>query len=371
MKTFVFLIGLCAATALKADRDYPLSSSSTSDVHPKPFQSGYEYVYRYDVQTSTGFSPEISQQKASTRLHSAVRVSFRGDQQAVLRMEHIRLGQLQEEIYNPEHVQPWNRFQSVAIPSEQMEKLLLPVGFSYSEGAVENIHFHTDDDSWSKNIKRAVLNIIQLRLNGEDVDGFELEQSQPSQEKSVGLFKRIYRKLFSKSEDNQENAEISHESFAAYETSIEGECKTTYSIYKAPRTAHRDESTQRRFNVTKSIDYQRCKRVGDISYGFQTYEMRPECNLQRLRRANQPEESPLESAYDRCDPKEVKEQKVDRSTVIRHVLNGENTQRVAIEQAEVLSHYVVKNHKTAQKYVAPMHVVVAAKLSIEKFSENS
>lgn len=40
--------------------------------------------------------------------------------------------------------------------------------FEYSEGVVERVYFNGKDTVWSKNIKRAILNLLQLNLKERD-----------------------------------------------------------------------------------------------------------------------------------------------------------------------------------------------------------
>lgn len=55
-------------------------------------------------------------------------------------------------------------FKKVQAEDKHLELLSMPVQFDYVEGIIENIRFHQDDKSWSKNIKRSVLNMLQANL---------------------------------------------------------------------------------------------------------------------------------------------------------------------------------------------------------------
>lgn len=49
---------------------------------------------------------------------------------------------------------------------------------------------------------------------------------------------------------------------------MEGECETVYTIQKSQRYgAEEDEQTP--FNVTKTINFNKCQRTADLSYGYQ------------------------------------------------------------------------------------------------------
>ena len=81
---------------------------------------------------------------------------------------------------------------------------------------------------------------------------------------------------------------------------------------------------------------------------------------------------------DKCDPKEVKDNKLNRSTVMRFVLKGspveeKNTNSYAIKWTEVTSQYVMKNLKAETRdYGSAMHAIVAAELvfhSVQQFQQ--
>ena len=50
------------------------------------------------------------------------------------------------------------------IPEDKQMKLELPCQFSYEDGVIERMQFHKEDDVWSMNMKRAVLNMVQVQL---------------------------------------------------------------------------------------------------------------------------------------------------------------------------------------------------------------
>ena len=68
-------------------------------------------------------------------------------------------------------------FEPKVIPTEKEELLLLPCHFTY-DGVIERIRFLKHDEDWSKNIKRAVLNMIQVNLNEQT----NVQGKQPTDE---------------------------------------------------------------------------------------------------------------------------------------------------------------------------------------------
>jgi hypothetical protein len=128
------------------------------------------------------------------------------------------------------------------------------------------------------------------------------------------------------------------------------------------------------FNVTKSISFNQCRRIPDVAYGYQTQQMQPQCaqcqaqwykqqQRQTVERQG-PQQLEREPAHlcEQCDPKEVKEQKLSRSTVLRYVLRGDQKQHT-IMRSELTSQYVFKNlNAETGQYGSAMHAIVASEL---------
>ena len=64
---------------------------------------------------------------------------------------------------------PFELVERKEIESEQLNKLKLPLQFNYVDGLIEQISFDVDDDVWSKNIKRSVLNLLQVNLKARNL----------------------------------------------------------------------------------------------------------------------------------------------------------------------------------------------------------
>jgi len=103
-------------------------------------------------------------QKAVTRIQAQVKLDFSSERHATISLEQIHLGQLNAQIPQPERVKPMRVFETMRIAEEKRRSLELPAQFIYADGVIERIQFHPQDEAWSKNIKRAVLNMIQLNL---------------------------------------------------------------------------------------------------------------------------------------------------------------------------------------------------------------
>lgn len=327
----------------------------------KPFRAGNEYTFTYNTQVATGMvAPDVSaepgmpQQKAVTRMQAQARIQFSSDRHATLELDQIRLGELNDQMPQPDTVKPLRMFEPKQIPQEKYRQLQLTTQFIYADGVIERIQFHQQDETWSKNIKRAVLNMIQLNLKKNNAQG--LRQAEDLQ--------------LDGQEETTQPGEA--ESFVLPEITIEGECQTLYSV------GEQNESNGR-FNVTKSVNFQRCRKISDVAYGFQTQQQQPQCAqcqqewYKQQQQERKPEDRQPQQPHpcDQCDPKEVKEQRLSRATVLRFVLNGDQKQH-AIQRTELTSQYVLKNlNAEAGQYGSAMHAIVASELIFRSVHQKS
>lgn len=151
-----------------------------------PFNSGYEYTFKYNAQLSTGLmvgeDTVDSQQTAATRVQMRAHIQFQSQTDATLRLEDIQIGYLNEELDQPEQVQPMGKFESKTIHEDKRNKLQQPVLFKYVDGVVESIQFQNADSTWSKNMKRSVLNMLQLNLKKNNAQQIRDNSGKSSEE---------------------------------------------------------------------------------------------------------------------------------------------------------------------------------------------
>uniref|UniRef100_A0A915IAL0 Vitellogenin domain-containing protein n=1 Tax=Romanomermis culicivorax TaxID=13658 RepID=A0A915IAL0_ROMCU len=108
------------------------------------------------------------------------------------------------------------------LESKQSNLLSLPVKFQCRNGELKNPMFDGEDEPWSMNIKRGVLNMFHVNME----------------------------------------AATSHRHAQLYEETVEGECQTDYSF----TPFHDKSSRQKMFNVTKSINLKNCREKPHIFY---------------------------------------------------------------------------------------------------------
>jgi len=290
--TALVLVGLALGNQQSRQQQQQLQQQY-GNANAKPFQAGYEYTFTYNGQISTGLKDGQSassepQQQASTRIQTQCKIQFQSNRHATLRLEQIRIGYLNQLVQNPQQVKPMGMFEQKQIESEKREELQLPTQFSYVDGVVERIEFHPEDSTWSKNIKRAVLNMIQLNLKRNNAQG-----SRQTEEVNAGQ-KEQQQANFNGMDDQQQqglqqaSAIFAQNSFTIPEMTIEGECQTTYTVNKnqnqqqqqqdGSSSSESNENNEEReqqqqssscpncFNVTKSIDFKKCNKIADVAF---------------------------------------------------------------------------------------------------------
>jgi hypothetical protein len=334
-----FSLMAVAVFALRGDADRSsYLFEETDDQQVETFRAGQTYRYRLDTQVSSGFA-SISDQHAVTRLQAEAQLHFQSDRLVSLKLKGVKVGTTNQEIQEPEKIQPYQMFKTNNMETEDEKALELPCLFDYVDGLVERIRFHERDQSWSKNIKRSVLNLLQLNLKQRKGQGVELEQPEEWRKE------RELQDSVSKNSDNQQRAKL----FVMPEITLEGECQVTYTMnpinqrskFNSYNDNQESQNGLKMFNVTKSVDFHRCNKVSDIRFGPKI-------------------EKPCENC---TNPMELEERRLDRTTIMRHVVVG-SPDKYGIKRAEVVSHYIFKMLSVEED--TPMHTVVVGQLNLVK-----
>nr|prf vitellogenin:ISOTYPE=6 [Caenorhabditis elegans] len=220
MKFFIALALLGAALAsTHLDRYFSIERN----IQESSFRAGREYRYLFNGQLSAGL-PVPSTPQGISRLQSQVTLQWTDGNTVRMQLQKTRFATSQQES-NSMKMLPFERFEEVErMNREHQELLSMPVEFDYEHGLVREIRFAENDQPWSENIKRAVINMLQVNiLKKEKYEGAEKS-------------------------DNQEPTF----SFTNVERTLEGECEVLYTVEEIKK-----EDKQR---WAKSINLDKCTR---------------------------------------------------------------------------------------------------------------
>ncbi|KAF8354336.1 hypothetical protein PRIPAC_95959 [Pristionchus pacificus] len=277
-----FLVALCLLAVAFASQDWEIRPEQIRD---QIFKTGKQYNFKFDGQIASGLPISSSPDNSASRIESLVSLNFENDRQVLFKINKIRIGSAQREVESRE-VQPFRFFEETELTEEQKENLLLPVRFRYENGLISEIEFDREEPTWSANIKRAILNMLQLNLS---------KKSRSDKED------RLMR-------DSEEKEWETSTFFSTHEKTLEGDCETSYTVVPS------GEETLR---VSKSINFEKCKKRVDIRYNLRFGEDCPTCA----------------SKFNREEPNTIS------STVFEFELNG-NAKENLIREVRLRSQYV-------------------------------
>uniref|UniRef100_A0A8R1ILT3 Vitellogenin domain-containing protein n=1 Tax=Caenorhabditis japonica TaxID=281687 RepID=A0A8R1ILT3_CAEJA len=216
MKFFIVLALLGAALATS-------HHSIERNIQETSFRAGREYRYLFNGQLSAGL-PIPSTPQGITRLQTQVTLQLTDGNTARMQLQKIRFAVSQEET-NSMKMLPFEKFEEVDNMDREHQQLLsMPVEFDYEHGLIGELRFTHGDQAWSENIKRAVVNMLQVNiLKKEKHEGVEKSDSQEP--------------TFS---------------FTNVERTLEGECEVLYTVEESKK--------QEEQRWAKSINFDKCTR---------------------------------------------------------------------------------------------------------------
>jgi len=185
-----------------------------------------------------------------------VSLIFKTETSCLLKLTHIRMGKLNRLIPNPRVVLPFMAFEETPIEEELKQTLHAPVKFVYNKGLITDIVFDGVEKPWSANIKRGVLNMLQVNVRRE---------GKLSSEEVLAL-----------NELRPVESEIPESGFfRVLEKTLEGECETLYTIVQEPSRRY---SAGPVMNVTKTINFEKCSKRPSYKYNFRFQDACPTCD---------------------------------------------------------------------------------------------
>jgi len=327
-----------------------------------PFSQGKTYEYRFRSQVSHALLTQPSTailEQAVTGLQATLKLTFSNERHARVQLKNVRLGEFNGQVRDGQgKMIPSELLERREMPEELLQKLQLPYVVSIVDNVVERINFHEDDSVWSKNIKRAALNLLQLNLKRNDVQGLKLESSQPLE----------------KDEQEKHRPTV----FTIPEIMLEGECETTYTVQKQQKQTGQQQE-QQQFNVTKNVDFNKCRKTSDVSYGIPVNADQQLRCLKCLRQADikpkavgkseKQEELKLSACQQECLTNQLSHQKdIERSTVGRFQVQQKG-EKYAVKRAQIISQYVVKAQNPQAQNTISQVVAIAELVHKESESE--
>jgi hypothetical protein len=260
MKLIILIAVLCSGVALGRIEEWNWLDSVSGPnrkIEDTSFRSGREYHFFYNGQLSTGIAGS-SKQHSANRIQSLVIVSFKSQNQVLMRLQQIRIGKMNRDVPNPRKIMPFDAFEDVQIEQHLKQKLEKTVKFSYTGGLVNDVVFDSHEDPWSANIKRGVLNLLQVNL----------QQQRRLDTNEDGI-------LTNNPRSNRRTEDEKSTFYRVMEQTLEGECETLYTIQQQPTSRH---STNQVLNVTKSINFEKCNKRPQIKYNFRFADKCPTCD---------------------------------------------------------------------------------------------
>lgn len=228
----VSALALCLAFTVQASMFFSNDDSELqAQWDKKTFaQPGHEYKFSYNAQLAAAYAPWVSTQASVLRISAPVHVVFTSERSAVLRIPEIRVGHMNDQIDSTQ-VQNMQLSESADINEQAAKALRLPVQFTLADGQVERVQFAKQDPTWSRNIKKAIVQLFQINLKKTS---FQVVEQQTTEQKP-----RV---------------------FTETETNLEGECPVVYTV---AQTGHQQ------WNVTKAVQFRSCVKLADSAYGYQ------------------------------------------------------------------------------------------------------
>jgi hypothetical protein len=251
MKLPLFVLGLAAlalATSRIPNPRWLEEIVPETQIRDTEFRSGREYQFVYNGQLLTGL-PQSSKQHAATRIQAVCSLVFKTETKCLLKCTHMRMGKLNQHVPEPRKMVPFAAFQEVPIERELLEQLQAPIKFRYENGLITDIVFDGTEQPWSANIKRGVLNMLQVNL----------AQRGRTDTTEEALLRNDVTEPISRENDF----------FTATEKTLEGECECDYTVIPRPTGG---------LKVTKSINFEKCLRRPEIKYNYRFSTFCPTCD---------------------------------------------------------------------------------------------
>ncbi|CAJ0917858.1 unnamed protein product, partial [Mesorhabditis belari] len=251
-------------------------AASSRQWEERSFNKGNTYEFEWKGQIVSGVPVKGSSSHSLQQIHSKVLITV-NEKHSILRLDNVKLTNGHKQLTEPRIISEVSLEES-QLTSEQREQIKLPIRFRYHQGIISEIVFSEEESAWSENIKRSILNMLQVQMS-------------PRKTQEEYNTKTVSNNKF----------------FTVTERTLEGECEVAYTIVESEKNREEKE-------ITKSLNFEKCPKRIDIRYG------------------------PRYSAE--CSMCEATDARPESQTVINYKVRGEDEERFLITEVELKSEYV-------------------------------
>uniref|UniRef100_A0A1I7TAZ9 Vitellogenin domain-containing protein n=1 Tax=Caenorhabditis tropicalis TaxID=1561998 RepID=A0A1I7TAZ9_9PELO len=215
---------------------------ASSPAFERAFEPKTDYHYKLDGLVLSGL-PSDSSELSQSRISARARIQSEDDRHVLIQLVNIRMAA--SHLPESEQMPALNSMEQRELSDEYKQLLELPVRAQLRNGLISEIQFDKEDAEWSKNMKRAVLNMISFN---PIAPRNEMETSESSYEDK---------------ESTEENT-----AFFTNEKTLEGDCQVAYTVVRE----------QKKTIITKSINFDKCTERSETAYGLRFSSECPECD---------------------------------------------------------------------------------------------
>nr|CAA39669.1 vitellogenin [Caenorhabditis elegans] len=214
---------------------------ASSPAFERTFEPKTDYHYKFDGLVLSGL-PSASSELSQSRISARARIQAVDDRYIHLQLVNIRMAA--SHLPESEQMPSLNSMEQRELSEEYKQMLELPLRAQLRNGLISELQFDKEDAEWSKNMKRAVVNMISFNPIAPRNEIEKIESS------------------YDKEEQSEENT-----SFFTNEKTLEGDCQVAYTVIRE----------QKKTIITKSINFDKCTERSEIAYGLRYSSECPEC----------------------------------------------------------------------------------------------
>ncbi|CAJ0951124.1 unnamed protein product, partial [Mesorhabditis belari] len=138
-------------------------AASSRQWEERSFNKGNTYEFEWKGQIVSGVPVKGSSSHSLQQIHSKVFITV-NEKHSILRLDNVKLTNGHKQLTEPRIISEVSLEES-QLTSEQREQIKLPIRFRYHQGIISEIVFSEEESAWSENIKRSILNMLQVQMS--------------------------------------------------------------------------------------------------------------------------------------------------------------------------------------------------------------